>query len=114
MSGQLKNLLDYDSQLKTITDLLDSAQIQLQESVYELKHYRQHLDLDPQVLQDIEQRLSAIHTTARKFRVTPEELPQLLETITHQLETLGSDSILITYKHVRLQRRLNIANRLKN
>lgn len=92
VSGQLKNLLDYDSQLKTITDLLDSAQIQLQESVYELKHYRQHLDLDPQVLQDIEQRLSAIHTTARKFRVTPEELPQLLETITHQLETLGSDS----------------------
>jgi DNA repair protein RecN (Recombination protein N) len=71
---------------------LDSAQIQLQESVYELKHYHQHLDLDPQFLQDIEQRLSAIHTTARKFRVTPEELPQLLETITHQLETLGSDS----------------------
>jgi DNA repair protein RecN (Recombination protein N) len=92
VNGQLQNLLEYDSQLKTITDLLDSAQIQLQESVYELKHYHQHLDLDPQVLQDIEQRLSAVHTTARKFRVTPEELPQLLDTITHQLETLGSDS----------------------
>jgi len=92
LNGQLQNLLGFDSQLKTITDLLDSAQIQLQESVYELKHYHQHLDLDPQVLQDVEQRLSAIHTTARKFRVTPEELPQLLETITHQLETLGSDS----------------------
>ena len=92
VNGQLQNLLGYDSQLKTITDLLDSAQIQLQESVYELKHYHQHLDLDPQVLQDIEQRLSTVHTTARKFRVTPEELPQLHETITHQLETLGSDS----------------------
>lgn len=92
VNGQLQNLLGYDSQLKTITDLLDSAQIQLQESVYELKHYHQHLDLDPQVLQDIEQRLSAVHTTARKFRVTPEELPQLHETITHQLETLDSDS----------------------
>ena len=92
VNGQLQNLLEYDSQLKTITDLLDSAQIQLQESVYELKHYHQHLDLDPQVLQDIEQRLLAVHTIARKFRVTPEELPQLLDTITHQLETLGSDS----------------------
>ena len=92
VNGQLLNLLEYDSQLKSITDLLESAQIQLQESIYELKHYQQHLDLDPQVLQDIEQRLSAIHTTARKFRVTPEELPQLLEKITRQLETLGSDS----------------------
>ena len=92
MNGQLQNLLEYDSQLKTITDLLESAQIQLQESIYELKHYQQHLDLDPQVLQDIEQRLSAIHTTARKFRVTPEELPQLLENISQQLKTLGSGS----------------------
>lgn len=92
VNGQLQNLLGYDSQLKTITDLLDSAQIQLQEGIYELKHYQQRLDLDPQVLQDIEQRLSAIHNTARKFRVMPEELPRLLETITRQLEVLGSDS----------------------
>lgn len=91
VNGQLQNLLVYDSQLKTITDLLDSAQIQLQESIYELKHYHQRLDLDPQALQNIEQRLAAILTTARKFRVAAEELPQLLETITHQLEALGSD-----------------------
>lgn len=90
--SQLQNLLEYDDQLRTIIDLLDAARIQLQEGIYELKHYRQQLDLDPQVLQTIEQRLSAIHATARKFRVAPEELPQLLEAITHQLETLGSDS----------------------
>ncbi len=92
VNSQLQDLLVYDSELKTMTDLLDSVQIQLQESIYELKHYRQRLDLDPQALQELEQRLSAIHTTARKFRVAPEELPQLLETITHQLEALGSDS----------------------
>lgn len=92
VNGQLQNLLEYDSQLKAITDLLDAAQIQLQEGVYELKHYRQSLDLDPQVLQDVEQRLSAIHAAARKFRASPEELPSLLETITQQLEALGSDA----------------------
>lgn len=92
VNGQLQNLLEYDSQLKTITDLLDAAQIQLQEGIYELKHYRQRLDLDPQVLQDVEQRLSAIHATARKFRVAPEELPSLLETVMQQLGALGSDA----------------------
>lgn len=92
VNGQLHNLLEYDDQLKTITDLLDSAQIQLQESIYELKHYQQRLELDPQALQEIEQRLAMIHATARKFRVAPEELPHLLETVTHQLEALGSDA----------------------
>lgn len=91
VNNQLQNLLEYDNELKAITDLLDAAQIQLQESVYELKHYRQRLDLDPQVLQEIEQRLSAIHAAARKFRVLPEELPSLLETISQQLSLLGSD-----------------------
>lgn len=92
VNSQLQNLLDYDNQLKTIIDLLDSAQIQLQEGIYELKHYRQNLDLDPQALQDIEQRLAAIHTVARKFRIVPEALPQLLDTMAQQLEALGSDS----------------------
>ncbi len=92
INHQLQNLLEYDSALKTITNLLDAAQIQLQESVYELKHYRQRLDLDPQALHDIEQRLSAIHATARKFRVNAEELPALLESIKQQLAALGSNA----------------------
>ncbi len=92
ISSQLHQLLEYDPQLQVITDLLDSAQIQLQESVYELKHYRQNLDLDPIALQNIEQRLSSIHALARKFRVTPEQLPGLQESLSLQLETLGSDA----------------------
>lgn len=92
VNNQLQNLLEYDGALKTITDLLNTAQIQLQESVYELKHYRQRLDLDPQALHDIEQRLSAIHAVARKFRVNPEELPALLESIKQQLAALGSNA----------------------
>lgn len=92
VSHQLQNLLEYDGALKTITDLLDAAQIQLQESVYELKHYRQRLDLDPQALHDVEQRLSAIHAAARKFRVNEEELPALLESITQQRAALGSNA----------------------
>ena len=94
VNGQLQNLLDYDNQLKSIVDLLDSAQIQLQEAIYELKHYRQHLELDPQTLQDIEYRVTAVHTLARKYHVTPEELASLLETKAHQLAELGSETDL--------------------
>jgi len=87
---QLQHLLEYDNQLQTIIDLLDSAQIQVQESIYELRDYRQQLDLDPQHLQEIEQRVSAIHSMSRKYRVEPEVLPQLLEKVCSQIDTLES------------------------
>lgn len=83
---QLQNLLEHDGQLKTIVDLLDSAQVQLQEAVYELKHYHQHLDLDPQNLQDVEHKIMAIHGAARKYHVEPEALSELLQTAVDKLE----------------------------
>lgn len=92
VGNQLQNQLEFDPKLKPIIDLLDTARIQLQESVYELKHYRQTLDLDPHVLQQAEQRLSDIHAAARKFRTAPEALPALADSLRQQLLSLGTDA----------------------
>lgn len=89
---QLQNMQEYDQQLQPIADLLESGHIQVRESLYELKHYRQNLELDPQALQQIEQRMSAIYAAARKFRVNPEQLPVLMESLTQQLEALSADA----------------------
>lgn len=83
---QLQNLLEHDTRLKTIIDLLDSAQVQLQEAVYELKHYYRNLDLDPQNLQEIEHKITAVHAAARKYHVDPEALPDLLQEATEKLK----------------------------
>ncbi|GKS70132.1 DNA replication and repair protein RecN [Nitrosomonas sp. PY1] len=90
--SQLRQLLEHDSQLNEIVDLLDSTTIQLQESIYALNDYRQSLDLDPQLLLNAEQRLSTIHNLARKFRLPPEELLQFQTTLKEQLETLEAGS----------------------
>ena len=87
--SRLHNMVDCDINLKVVLDLLESAQIQLQEGVYELGRYQQRLDLDPQRLLEMEERLSAIHTAARKYRVTPAGLPDMLQTVTERLEKLG-------------------------
>lgn len=87
--SRLHHLVDCDSNLTAILDLLEPAQIQLQEAAYELTRYQQRLDLDPQRLLQVEERLAAIHSGARKFRVTPEELPALLETFSTRLKELG-------------------------
>ncbi|MEO6561528.1 MAG: DNA repair protein RecN, partial [Nitrosospira sp.] len=87
--SRLHNMVDCDINLKVVLDLLESAQIQLQEGVYELGRYQQRLDLDPQRLLETEERLSAIHTAARKYRITPAGLPDMLQTVTERLEKLG-------------------------
>jgi DNA repair protein RecN (Recombination protein N) len=80
---------EFDAGLKDILDILEPAQIQIQEAVYSLRHYRQRLDLDPSRLRDAEQRLDAVHSAARKYRVSPEQLPELLAQAARRLEELG-------------------------
>ncbi len=68
----------HDPALADIVALLEPASIQLREASRELRMYRQRLDLDPGELARVEERLGAIHDMARKHRVRPEALPELL------------------------------------
>jgi DNA repair protein RecN (Recombination protein N) len=87
--SKLNGLLEFDSRLKEILDLLEPARVQLQEAAYALRHYGERLDLDPQRLREVEGRLDAIHTAARKYRVPPAELPVKLEAAKARLLELG-------------------------
>lgn len=86
--SRLAAQLDYDSALRDILDTLEGARIQMQESVYSLRHYLQRLEVDPQRLNEVNARIEAIHTTARKYRSTPENLPVLLLAAKRQLDEL--------------------------
>lgn len=101
--SQLQQLLEYDPQLKEIVDLLNSTTIQLQESIYALGDYHQSLDLDPQLLLNVEQRLSTIHNLARKFRLSPEELPQFQTTLKKKLEALDAESNIEKLKALEME-----------
>ncbi|GAA4025786.1 DNA repair protein RecN [Actimicrobium antarcticum] len=89
---KLDKLADIDEGLKPVLDLLEPARIQLQEAVYALNDYLDRLELDPRRLQQVEQRLGDLHSTARKFHVTPEELPQEFATLSAQLRQLADAS----------------------
>lgn len=91
---KLSKLTDVDAALKPVMDALEPAQIQLQEAVYALNDYLGRVELDPARLQQVEGRLEAIHSTARKFRVTPDELPQEHEKLAEELKQLADASDL--------------------
>ncbi|MXN78662.1 DNA repair protein RecN [Burkholderia sp. 4701] len=72
--SKLRSLADYDPALGDALASLEPAEIQLQEAVYSLSHYAQRLDLDPDRLAQVETRVEALHSTARKFRLPPDTL----------------------------------------
>ena len=69
-------------------DMLASAQIQVEEAVGELNHFIDHFDADPERVQFIEERLSAIYDLARKHRVQPEELLEKQQLLSTELEKI--------------------------
>ena len=77
-----------DPQLSGVVDLLDSAVIQAREAASELRHYLDGLELDPERLAWLEQRLAAITDLARKHHCAPEELPALLPRLQAELAEL--------------------------
>lgn len=73
-----------------ISDMLNSAYIQLEEASQELRHYLERIEINPTRLQEVEERLSSLYEMARKHRVSPEELPALQEKLQEELTQLDS------------------------
>lgn len=94
---KLRDLLEYDGSLQEALDMVDSAAIQLEEASRFLNRYLQRAELDPERLAEVEANIQAIHDISRKYRVRPEELPELLsrgEARMAELEGSGTDGEL--------------------
>lgn len=87
---QLAELCQYDNQLQEWLELVNSADIQLREVAQGLRRYAQRVDLDPARLAEIDQKLNLAYSAARKFRVQPEELDDLLQQKRQRLQQLGA------------------------
>ena len=83
----------YDTRLSDICELFNNAAIHLHEGTSALRRYLDSLDTDPPRLQWLEERLSRIHTLARKHRVSPNTLPQLLGDLTDETARLEHGAV---------------------
>ncbi len=76
--SSLQDVLSYDAALQDTVNALQGAQAQLQDAAHSLGAYLHAADLDPDRLQQLDDRLSAWMTLARRYRRQPAELPALL------------------------------------
>jgi DNA repair protein RecN (Recombination protein N) len=78
----LQKSANLDSRLNPTIELLDSALIQLDEGTSELRNYIDQLELNPQRLIEVEQRLNLYVELSRKHQVFPELLIEKLTSLT--------------------------------
>ena len=87
--SELQELQRFDNSLTPTLELLEGAAIQAREAATELRHYVDRLELDPQRLASVEQRLADIHDLARKHRIAPEGLADLQQQLQQELDELN-------------------------
>ena len=87
-TSELQQLGKTDNKLNDIAGLLDNAMIQINEASSELHQYVDNLEMDPQRLSYLDERIGTIHNLARKHQVEPDELPALFEQIQKELDSI--------------------------
>ena len=92
VASRLASAAAHDPALADVVSLVEPARIQLEEAARALRDYRRRLDLDPADLARIDERLAALHDVARKHRVRPEALPELLASTESALAALAASS----------------------
>ncbi len=86
--AELEALLALDPGFGPAHELLASAVIQLQEGADELRRHLEALEVDPERLHWLDQRLQSIHDLARKHRVEAGALPAQREELRQALDEL--------------------------
>ena len=88
--SELEQHLKLDAKLEPAVELLSSAQIQLHEAASQLRDYAEHLELDPQRLHWVENRIADIRSMARKYRIEPNQLLDKLHNVQTELAHLDN------------------------
>lgn len=88
----VSELIGMDSKLSGVLDMLEEATIQIAEASDELRHYCDRLDLDPNRLFELEQRISKQISLARKHHVSPEALPQYYQSLLEEQQQLDDQA----------------------
>ena len=94
VGSRLSRDAETDPALKDSVALVDSASVELREAVSNLRHYLRTLDVDPARLSEIDREMVDVQEIARKFRIEPKRIPDLLQQKRDRMSALGGGQSL--------------------
>lgn len=84
---------EIDPTFAEASGLLESAMIQVEEAAQLLRQQADSIDADPATLADVEARYNRAQALARKHRILPEELPELAQAMTREIEEITDPTL---------------------
>lgn len=89
---KISQLLRHDASLQSVHESLESARISISEAVSDLNAYLSRVELDPERLAVVDERMRNIFDLARKFKTEPEQLHTLHANLRTEQETLSASA----------------------
>ncbi len=91
VSGKLQELIKLDPDVERIAEPLRIARAQLEEFESVLDQYSDEVEVDPETLEALRERLAEVARLERKYRTNDQGLLELLQKSERELAELGSD-----------------------
>ena len=89
-ASKIEDMLSTDNSLTPAFEMLSEAMVQIEETASLLRDYKDNLNSDPQRFEEVETRLGIIHDLSRKHHVEPDQLIELCEALSTELNALDN------------------------
>lgn len=104
----IQSIEKFNDAFKSTLEMLNAAAINIDEASSDLRHQLQKLDLNPERLALVDERLATIYALAKKHHVAPDELLTLQEQMENELDQLAhSDEELVYLEKALKEKRAN-------
>ena len=91
VSDRLIELSKFDTRLANSASQLQDITTLLSDAVNDIRRCHVDYELDPEEFQRLDSRLTLLHDAARKYKVRPEQLRDLLERLSGELESITTE-----------------------
>ena len=88
--SKIEDMISTDDSLSPAFEMLSEAMVQIEESASLLRDYKDNLNSDPQRFEEVETRLGIIHDLSRKHHVDPDQLINLSNALSAELNELDN------------------------
>jgi DNA repair protein RecN (Recombination protein N) len=93
LTTQLGEAVAVDPSLGGAAELIESARVQMEEAAQQLRAYADRIDVDPQKLEALDDRLALLGRLARRYAVPSAELPDLFRRLQEELSLAGDAEV---------------------
>ena len=121
LNSRLQKIIPYVPNALELTNLLSSAEIELQEISNSLEALATTIELDPDGLAKLEERINIIFDLSRKHKILPEQICEKLDEWTQELDSITHSNDIaylekevscLDSEYIKLAKEISIARKL--